>query len=319
MYALIVLGLLAGIGVVYEALMRTRDRQAVLPGRLVDVGGRRLHTVERGRSGPTIVLIAGAGGSSYSWVHIQAAVSRFARVIAYDRPGLGSSDPGPAPTAEGFVSDLSTLLDRIGAPGPYILVGHSLGGLIARAFANAFPERVAGLVLVDSTPEAVADSGPVRKGFAALRGVLVFLSWASRLGFVRIPGEIFGIIPLFPERPQFQRQVAPRDYALWKADAYRNLAGNAHREYPALFTLAQACVPAALPGQFGDMPIAVLASPTYGPQWLDWQRELATRSRQSSFWVSPVRGHNVQMTSPEAVVEAIHQVATAYVNAATER
>lgn len=314
---LLALVLLAGAG--YEAMMRRRDRATAPSGHLVDIGGRRLHAVVSGQGGPTVVVIAGAGDSSYTWVHVQRALSRFAKVIAYDRAGMGSSDPGPAPTPAQFVSDLAVLLDRLGVAGPSILVGHSLGGLIARAFAQRYPERVAGLVLVDSTPEAVAGSTAVRAGFAALRGMLIGLRWASPFGLVRMLGDYAKLIPLVPERPQFQVQVSPAEYTQWKASLYRNMAGIAHAEYKALFALAEECHPAAQPSQFGQLPLAVLASPTYGPQWVEWQRELATRSVQGSFWLAPVPGHNLQITSPQAVVAAVQAVRTASTQQLNER
>lgn len=308
--AILIIGLCLVVGAGYEALGRRRERQLAQPDRLVDVGGSSVHVSERGQGGPTVVLIAGSGDTSASWVQVQREVSRTARVIAYDRPGLGFSDPGSPPTAEGFVADLAALLEQMAVPGPYLLVGHSLGGLIARAYANRFPSQVAGLVLVDSTPEAVAGSLGVRRGFAALRGFLKLLKWTAPLGLVRIMGA-FGMVPMFPEPSGFKRQVGPGEYARWRASVHRTFARGAEAEYPALFKLAEACSPAAQPEQYGDLPLAVLASPTFGPQWVDWQRELATRSRNATFWLAPVKGHNLHMTSPDEVVGAIQEILAA--------
>lgn len=304
---ILIIGLCLVLGAGYEALERRRERRVAQPERLVDLGGRSLHVSERGQGGPTVIVIAGSGDASASWVQVQREVSRTARVITYDRPGLGFSDPGSPPTAEGFVADLAALLVAMKAPGPYILVGHSLGGLIARAYASRFPSQVAGLVLVDSTPEAVSGSAAVRWGFAALRGLLKLLKWISPLGLVRIMGA-FGMVPIFPEHKGFRRQVSRQEYARWRASVHRTFARGAEAEYPALFELAEACSPAARPEQFGDLPLAVLASPTFGQQWIDWQRELATRSRNGTFWLAPAKGHNLQMTSPEMVVAAIQKI-----------
>jgi pimeloyl-ACP methyl ester carboxylesterase len=124
-------------------------------GRLVDVDGHAMYLSSAGRGKPTVVLECGLddGGSSGVWGIVPSGVKRFAQVILYDRAGLGKSAPGPEPRDSMRITrELHSLLQNTGFQGPYILVGHSFGGLHLRCFADQFPEEVAGLVLVDPTP-----------------------------------------------------------------------------------------------------------------------------------------------------------------------
>ncbi len=128
------------------------------PGRLVDVGGRRLHILCKGTAGqaPTVIFEAGlsqfTANSSFSVA--QEAIAPFARVCSYDRAGLGWSDPAPEGwTQAGMVADLHVLLAAAGEPGPYLLVAHSLGGLVARTYTRAYPNEVVGMVLLDATSD----------------------------------------------------------------------------------------------------------------------------------------------------------------------
>jgi pimeloyl-ACP methyl ester carboxylesterase len=120
------------------------------PGRMIDIGGRRLHLYETGQGSPTVVLEAGIAATSLSWRPVQSEIAKFARVVSYDRAGLGWSDAASTPlTLTRLVDDLHSLLDCAHLPQPYILVAHSFGGLIVRAYARRYPEAVAGAVLVD--------------------------------------------------------------------------------------------------------------------------------------------------------------------------
>src|SRR2546430_2450553 len=124
------------------------------PGRLVDVGGHRLHINCTGRGVPTVVMEAGAGDFSFDWSLVQSKVTRFTRVCSYDRAGYAWSDPGPTPrTMQQIVAELHTGLRKVGVKAPYLFVGQSLGGLIARVYANQYPTEVAGMVLIDSSHE----------------------------------------------------------------------------------------------------------------------------------------------------------------------
>jgi pimeloyl-ACP methyl ester carboxylesterase len=121
---------------------------------LVDIGGYRLHIHVTGKGDPTVVLIAGAGDFSFDWSLVQPGVARFTRVCSYDRAGSAWSDLGPTPrTMKQEAYELHLLLQKAGLRGPFILVGHSQGGLIARVYADQYPEEVAGMVLADSTHE----------------------------------------------------------------------------------------------------------------------------------------------------------------------
>jgi pimeloyl-ACP methyl ester carboxylesterase len=120
------------------------------PGRMVDIGGRCLHAQESGRGSPVVVLESGIAATSLSWQSIQKEIAGFTRVVSYDRAGLGWSDAATARhTAIRCVGDLRALLQAAQLPPPYILVGHSFGALIVRAYASRYPDDVTGVLLVD--------------------------------------------------------------------------------------------------------------------------------------------------------------------------
>jgi pimeloyl-ACP methyl ester carboxylesterase len=129
--------------------------QAPAPtGQLVDIGGYRLHLNCTGRGTPTIVLIPGAGDYSFDWALVQPPLSKETRTCSYDRAGYAWSDVGPNPrTMLQEAAEVRRLLEKAGIDGPVLLVGHSIGGLIARVYAWKYPDAVTGIALVDPTSE----------------------------------------------------------------------------------------------------------------------------------------------------------------------
>jgi pimeloyl-ACP methyl ester carboxylesterase len=132
----------------------TNATEVVAP--LIDIGGRRLYRSDVGAGDPTVILEAGLPDSAAPWSGVIPATASFARVVSYDRPNTiaGASDPAPTPrSAADAVTDLHALLNAAAVPSPYVLVGHSVGGLFVRLYASRYPDEVAGLVLVDSSHE----------------------------------------------------------------------------------------------------------------------------------------------------------------------
>src|SRR5919198_1243925 len=123
------------------------------PGRLVDIGGRRLHLLCSGAGAPTVVLEAGASAFAIDWTLVQREVARTNRVCSYDRAGMGWSDPSAASTLAGDVRNLHGLLTEAAERPPYVMVGASRGGLLVRLYVADYPDEVAGLVLVDPASE----------------------------------------------------------------------------------------------------------------------------------------------------------------------
>ena len=124
------------------------------PGKMIDIGGYRLHMLDKGICEPTVVLDSGSGCNTLDWSLVQPEIAKFTRVVSYDRAGYAWSDASPlSRTSEHIVQELHELLKRAGVPGPYILVGHSYGGVNVRLYASMFPKEVAGVILVDSSHE----------------------------------------------------------------------------------------------------------------------------------------------------------------------
>jgi len=152
----IILALAYGTLVSAGRAPRVQSPPGAVSDALVDIGGRRLHVSCTGTGSPTVILEAGLGDSSETWKAVQPAVAGFTRVCAYDRAGKGTSDPDRRPefrTSRVIVDDLSLLLRAAAITGPYVLVGHSLGGAHIRLYASRFPKDIVGMVLVDASHE----------------------------------------------------------------------------------------------------------------------------------------------------------------------
>jgi pimeloyl-ACP methyl ester carboxylesterase len=147
-----VLCVLVAAGVAYQWLGLRRDaRLWPPPGRMLDVGeGRSIHVHEQGAASPTVVLEAGVSASSLNWRRVQESIAAQTRAVAYDRAGLGWSDSAETPrTASNLAMELRAALREAGLDPPYVMVGHSFGGLVVRRYVSLFPEEVVGMVLVD--------------------------------------------------------------------------------------------------------------------------------------------------------------------------
>ncbi|HYF96205.1 MAG TPA: alpha/beta hydrolase [Symbiobacteriaceae bacterium] len=168
------------------------ELQVPPPGRLVDIGGRRLYAQVMGEGSPAVVLEAGFLCTALLWARVAPALARFTRVVAYDRAGYGWSDPGPAPrTARAAVADLRALLQAVGVDGPAVLAGHSYGGLVARLYTGLHAADVAGLVLFDPTdPEQFAR---LRVNVKAQTRMVVALPVLAKVGLLRLLSYLPGV------------------------------------------------------------------------------------------------------------------------------
>ncbi|MBN9309944.1 alpha/beta hydrolase [Devosia sp.] len=293
----------AAFGATYEIVAGSTDQSTYPPaGRLVDVGGYRMHLDCRGEGSPTVVMDAGLGGSSLDWSLVQADVALTARVCSYDRAGMGWSDASPQPRTPGHIAEeLHTLLRMAGVPGPYVLVGHSLAGKNIRMLASAHPDEVAGMVLVDArsehvdalTPRAEADAF----GLAlSMQGSLYAL--ARRFGVARAFGASLVGEPLVPpaiatEMALLQTQTAAIDETT--REGLVRAADDA--------TLASSTL--------GSIPLAVIAasaSMAEIPNWSTAQRELAALSTRGRLVIAEHSGHAVHIEQPRIVIDAIRQV-----------
>jgi pimeloyl-ACP methyl ester carboxylesterase len=274
---------------------------------LVDIGGgRRMYLQCRGQGGPTVVLLSGGGNTGGAWTvlpdevappAVLPGVAPFTRVCAYDRPGTAldadppddrsRSDPIPQPTtAEAMVADLHALLSAAGLPGPYVLAGHSFGGLVARLYAATYPDEVAGLVLVDPFSEAV-------------RAALTPDQWQTWLATNGVPPP--DLLASYPE-------VERIDIDTSADEMERAAAAQPLRPFPLVVLSA---------GRTGEMTSEQAAD--LPPEYPE---ALMTALKANAGFVGTLlpdarvvsvadSGHYIQAEHPELVIEAIRQVVAA--------
>ena len=261
----------AAIGGGYQTVGELTDSNPMpATGRLVDVGGHRLYLSCVGSGSPTVVIEPGAGATSSQLGWIAPAVAGTTRVCVYDRAGRGWSEPADSPQDGAQIAiDLHTLLHRGGVTGPYVLAGHSFGGLYVRTFAAHYPDEVAGLVLVDSTAakEPAKSVIPSSGSQEPVGRVPVLASLAARVGLTRLLGRLdLGSLP--PQsRDEARASVAQSSWVTSTVDEY--LRGTASMQEAASLR------------DFGDKPLFVLTAGEHPATWMASQERLLSLSTNS--------------------------------------
>lgn len=259
-----VLVLLALAGGAYQAIATAQDAQRnPPPGRLVDVGGYRLHIQCLGQGSPTVLFESALGAGSPTWAWVQPDVARSTRACAYDRAGEGWSDLGPDPRdAEHIARELHALLTSADIAPPYVVVGHSFGGLYVRAFTDLYPTEVVGMVLVDAShPDQWARSDDGRAAQRANEQSAVVAPWLARLGLLRLTSFV-QVDPDLPAAQQAQLRALVNTSKLW--DSYSAVFRVTDR------TMAEVRQTRPL----GKLPLAVLTATMHGlPPGLEAQHQ----------------------------------------------
>lgn len=291
-------------GAIYQFIAtRLDDGKYPPPGQLVDIDGRSLHVNCTGEGKSTVILESGLGGGSLDWSLVQPEVAKFARVCSYDRAGFAWSTSGGGRRNAGQITEeLHMLLEAAHVPPPYVLVGHSIGGVHAQLFAARHHDEVAGVVLVDSSHQ---DQLSRMRGIPSFLPVL--LKTAVTVGVVRVVNKVLGDEPGLPADVNAERVAM-------------------YSRTRSVFSIADemAAIPDSLaelratPMQLGDKPLVVLSrgqsegtSPETEEIWRDFQSDLTKRSSNGSWVIAQKSGHYIQFSEPELVIEAIRQVSRA--------
>jgi pimeloyl-ACP methyl ester carboxylesterase len=290
--ALGVLLLIAALsGATYQWLATRKELAATPPpGRLVDIGGYRLHLWCTGDGAPAVILDAGLGGTSTGWGFVQPEVARFTRVCSYDRAGMGYSDPGPSPrTARRIASELAELLARGGITGPVVLAGESIAGFNVRVFASDHPERTAGLVLVDASHEDDAHEVP---------GIARFVPLLSTMGVFRLLGVSFG---------QRVESLAPAVQRYAQATRFRAAGYQATADE--IMHIGETVSEVRTTRRKLTIPVLVVTGAGGADaNWRRLQQDEASLSERGCVMTAQHSGHVVPIDQPKVVVDAIRTV-----------
>ena len=296
------------------------------PGKLVDLGGHRIHVNCTGKGSPTVVVENGLGDFSFDWILVQARTSPFTRICTFDRAGYAWSDPGPKPrTFSQLNLELKDALFRAGEQGPFVLVGHSYGGPVVRNFATTYPHEVAGMVLVDAAFEGqrvgIGGKTMIRLGGEA-KGRSIPPPHEGTSGLDRplvraedLPAKLKALDPMYLVLPPDEQKMhlwAQGLPALYDAE-------NSQREWSEEYFAKWLATPQA--GTLGTTPLIVLTRADGGysdgdydipAAQLEKERKegqarlalLSTNSRQ----VIVHSGHNMELEAPDDVTAAIRKV-----------
>ena len=270
LYPVVAVMAATAVGGAFETVGLAVDRGSYpAPGRLHDVGGYRLHLDCTGSGGPTVVLTSGLGAFSGNWARIEQALAGTTRICVHDRAGQGWSDDAPHPQ-DGLAAadDLHTLLGRAGEDGPYVLVGHSIGGDYAMTYAARYPEQVAGMVMLDTTPPYGATGTP--SAHAGPPSAVAVLPSLARLGVGRLlPTSFWSALP----------ERAAGQYKAFASSPHgaRNIVAESST-LPALLTQARSL------STLGNKPLVVLTAAEHvtDPTWAAAHNQMAALSTNSS-------------------------------------
>lgn len=295
-------------------------KQNPAPGQLVDVGGYKMHINCTGQGSPTVILGGGTMENSLFWAGIQPEVVRYTRVCSYDRAGSGWSEPSPLPrTATIMAEELHTLLVNAHIEGPYVLVGHSLGGILMRVYTHNYPDEVVGMILVDSLHEGQIVRRPEiqKRLLQEAIGQVRSLTWLSSTGIMALAPQ-FIPNPGIPDDAYAQLQATTATSEVFETNA---------AELEAMETSLNEVLALRIIS-FGDLPLTVLSAgrketvPSISDaenqqRWEEWQAfqsELVALSSDSRQIIAEQSGHNIQLDQPGLVIDTIREVVAAIQN-----
>src|SRR5215472_13182858 len=293
----------------------------IQPGQLVDIGGRRINLHCMGAGGPSVVLMAGLFSWSVVWYKTQPVIAQKTRVCAFDRAAYGFSDPASqSQIISEVVEDLHKALRAGSITGPYVLVGHSLGGLEARVYAQRWPGEVAGMVLVDSSPAGEGlifenlpdfDEAAGRESYAAYTLHCAFIAMhgpfepsssefkdCSATLPSDTPAEFKKIWPLFFTAHYFADKVS----LMSSLYTHRYDSADHHR------LGAMPLVVLTAKNTWGDTPAAVRFTQIFLKYWLAQHEALAHLSSRGVHRFIKGSGHEIQLDKPQAVIDAVDEV-----------
>jgi pimeloyl-ACP methyl ester carboxylesterase len=313
-----VIVLAAIIGSLYQARATANDLKAhPAPGQRVNVDGLMYHLNCLGTGSPTVILEAGLGESSLSWSPIQAEIAKATRVCAYDRAGLGWSDGTSQQMSSKQVAvSLHELLQAANITAPYLVVGHSRGGIFVRSFYQQFPSEVQGMVLIDSTHE----NAPLR----SLSYVGNYYQWQKAQMLLGVFLAQVGILRLsgITDAARQHPPLAP-DVILAKT-AVQNRTATARAFANEIFVMQREGLDPSTPppASLGDLPLVVLSASqsvasdlaqqntnnnavALAQLELSEQQELAALSSNSQFILVKNSGHYIMWDQPDLVINTI--------------
>ena len=292
---------------VFVAIIATTGLQAVLshlslrnnppPGSLVELNGRKVHVLCAGEGSPTVILEAGLPGGSLTWMSVFSEIAELTRVCAYDRPGYGWSQPTTSPrTAETIVQELRVLLQSTDTQPPYILVGHSFGGLLMQLYATRFPNEFTGMVLVDSSHP---DQAHRTLDLQEIDTISFAMKTLGPIGIVRL------LFPVPAGNPE-SRDVSVREQERELLMTSRTLR-TATREMSGLRESLRQVTESTV--DLGSKPLVVLSEGRRRAEsWQALQEDLSRMSTNSEWQVVDGAGHFVQHDQPDVVVDAVRRV-----------
>lgn len=313
--------LLAATGTIYQyASTKIDEKKYPPPGKLIDIGGYRLHIQRTGNGGPIVVLDAGLGYDSLEWSLVQPEIAKFTEVCSYDRAGYGWSEESPNPrTSVQIVEELHTLLANAKISPPYILVGHSFGGVNVQLYTKRYPNEVIGLVLADSGNEMIErlPQEPKKTWIEKWLSSPEIVLFETRLGIHRLllhSSKNMKKLQMFPE--SIRDMILANQSSSKQAKAC--LQENSHfleniREMKNSHLF------------FGNLPLTVIASgqpfitegmsqewvqyyQKFFPVWRLLQQDLATRSSKGKLLIAEKSDHMIPWHQPEIIVEAVKQI-----------
>jgi pimeloyl-ACP methyl ester carboxylesterase len=303
------------VGIIYQTVNQAVDQRKYPPqGKLVDIGGFRLHLNCVGQGTPTVVMDAGGSAPSIAWGLVPSEIAKLTRVCTYDRAGFGWSDPNlrTPRSSQQSVDELHLLLTKAEINPPYILVGHSLGGVNMRLYASQYPEDVVGLMLVDSSHENQMTSELWRRT-KMLSWLYQVLRVVSQVGLLRFIGEM-NLLPILEGIKQEIKKYPLEVQALF--DAFKSFCylpdywATASSE---LANIKKSFEEVRSVTSLGSLPLIVLSqgskdskmSDERFQQWASLQLDLTKLSSNSQRVIAENSGHLVQLDQPELVISAV--------------